>query len=183
MLKKSVFSIASSPEQAESIVAQLKNASFSNNDISVLFHDKGSTLDFAQKENTKSPANVVVEGIMAGGAIGGALGWIAGIGTLAIPGVGPFIAAGPVIAALSVAAVGGAVGGIAGGLVRLGIPEIIAKHYESKVKESNVLISVHAEDYEKITRAKDIFTKAGAQDIYATGEAHEHTLQNWHKKA
>ena len=171
MSKKSVFSVASSHEQAEKIVVQLKNANFSNNDISVLFHDKGMTLDFAQNENTKAPVDVVVDGVIAGGAIGGALGWIAGIGTLAIPGIGPFIAAGPIIAALSVAAVGGAVGGIAGGLIRLGIPEIVAKHYEGKVKEGKVLISVHAEDSEKIAIAKDIFTKSGAQDICSSGEA------------
>jgi uncharacterized membrane protein len=99
------------------------------------------------------------------------LGWIAGIGALAIPGVGPFIAAGPIIAALSGAAVGAALGGIAGGLVGLGIPEMEAKRYEGKVKAGNLLLSVHTENSEEIKRAKDIFTNAGAQDICVTGEA------------
>jgi hypothetical protein len=171
MSKKSVFCITTSRGQADQIVDQLKTANFSNNDISVLFPDKDTTRDFAHEKHTKAPEGAVA-GAGTGGVIGGALGWIAGIGALAIPGVGPFIAAGPIVAALSGAAVGAAVGGIAGGLIGLGIPEIQAKRYEGKVKAGNVLISVHTEDSEEITRAKDIFTKAGAQDICTTGEAH-----------
>ena len=170
MSKKSVFCITTSRDQADRIVHQLKNANFSNNDISVLFPDKGTTRDFAHEKNTKAPEGAVA-GASTGGAIGGALGWIAGIGALAIPGVGPFIAAGPIIAALSGAAIGAAVGGIAGGLIGLGIPEIEAKRYEGKVKAGNILISVHTESSEEITRAKDIFTTAKAQDICTTGEA------------
>ena len=101
----------------------------------------------------------------------GALGWIAGIGALAIPGVGPFIAAGPIVAALSGVAIGAAIGGVAGGLIGLGIPEIEAKRYEGKIKEGNILISVHTDNSEEITRAKAIFTQAGAQDICTTGES------------
>jgi hypothetical protein len=170
MSKKSVFCIATTRDQAEQIVGQLRNANFSNNDISVLFPDKATTRDFAHEKNTKAPEGAVT-GASTGGVLGGALGWVAGIGALAIPGVGPFIAAGPIIAALSGAAVGAAVGGIAGGLIGLGIPEIEAKRYEGKVKQGNLLISVHAENSDEITRAKDIFTKAGAQDICSTGEA------------
>ena len=170
MSKKSVFCIATTRDQAEQIVGQLKNASFSNNDISVLFPDKATSRDFAHEKNTKAPEGAVT-GAGTGGVIGGALGWVAGIGALAIPGVGPFIAAGPIIAALSGAAVGAAVGGIAGGLIGLGIPEIEAKRYEGKIKQGNLLISVHAENSDEITRAKDIFTKAGAQDICTTSEA------------
>ena len=170
MSKKSVFCITTSREQANRIVDQLKAADFSNNDISVLFPDKGTTRDFAHEKNTKSPEGAVA-GAGTGGVIGGALGWIAGIGALAIPGVGPFIAAGPIMAALSGVAVGAAVGGIAGGLIGLGIPELEAKRYEGKVKAGNLLISVHTEDSKEIARAKDIFTKAGAQDICTTGEA------------
>ena len=170
MSTKSVFCIATSRPQADQIVDQLKAANFSNNDISVLFPDKGTTRDFAHEKNTKAPEGAVA-GASTGGVIGGALGWIAGIGALAIPGVGPFIAAGPIIAALSGAAVGAAVGGIAGGLIGLGIPEIEAKRYEGKVKAGNLLISVHTENSAEITRAKDIFTKAEAQDICVTGEA------------
>jgi hypothetical protein len=170
MSKKSVFCIATSRTQADQIVGQLKSSNFSNNDISVLFPDKDTTRDFAHEKNTKAPEGAVA-GASTGGVIGGALGWIAGIGALAIPGVGPFIAAGPIMAALSGIAVGAAVGGIAGGLIGLGIPEIEAKRYEGKVKAGNILISVHTEDSKEISRAKDIFTQAGAQDICTTGES------------
>ena len=170
MSKKSVFCIATSRDQADRIVDQLKTANFSNNDISALFADKGTSHDFAHEKNTKAPEGAVA-GAGTGGVIGGALGWIAGIGALAIPGVGPFIAAGPIIAALSGAAIGATVGGIAGGLIGLGIPEIEAKRYEGKIKAGNILISVHTENSEEITRAKEIFTNAGAQDICTTGEA------------
>jgi hypothetical protein len=166
MSQKSVFCIATTRGHADRIVDQLKAASFSNNDISVLFPDRGTTRDFAHEKHTKAP-----EGAVTGGVIGGALGWIAGIGALAIPGVGPFIAAGPVMVALSGAAVGAAVGGIAGGLVGMGIPELEAKRFEGKVKAGNLLISVHTESADEITRAKEIFTKAGAHDICATNEA------------
>jgi hypothetical protein len=170
MSKKSVFCIATSGEQAERIVDQLKTANFSHNDISALFPDKGTTRDFAHEKNTKAPEGAAT-GAGTGGVLGGALGWLAGIGALAIPGVGPFIAAGPIMAALSGAAIGAAAGGIAGGLIGLGIPELEAKRYEGKIKEGNILISVHTDNSEEITRAKDIFTKAGAQDICTTGEA------------
>jgi len=170
MSKKSVFCIATSRSQADQIVGQLKSSNFSNNDISVLFPDKDTTRDFAHEKNTKAPEGAVT-GASTGGVIGGALGWIAGIGALAIPGVGPFIAAGPIMAALSGIAIGAAVGGIAGGLIGLGIPEIEAKRYEGKVKAGNILISVHTADSAEITRAKDIFTKAGAEDICTTGES------------
>ncbi len=170
MSKKSVFCISTSREQADRIVGQLKDAAFSNNDISVLFPDKGTTKDFAHEKNTKAPEGAVA-GAGTGGVLGGALGWIVGIGALAIPGVGPFIAAGPILAALSGAAIGAAAGGIAGGLIGLGIPELEAKRYEGKVKAGNILLSVHTENSEEITRAKDIFKQAGAQDICTTGEA------------
>ena len=170
MSKKSVFCIATSRHQADQIVGQLKNANFSNNSISALFADKGTSHDFAHEKNTKAPEGAVT-GAVTGGVVVGALGWIAGIGALAIPGVGPFIAAGPIIAALSGAAIGATVGGIAGGLIGMGIPELEAKRYEGKIKEGNILISVHTDNSAEISRAKDIFTKAGAEDICTTGEA------------
>jgi hypothetical protein len=121
MSTKSVFCIAASRQEAERIIDQLKVADFSNNDISVLFPDKGTPHDFAHEKHTKAPEGAVT-GAGTGGVIGGALGWVAGIGALAIPGVGPFIAAGPIMAALSGAAVGAAAGGIAGGADRSGHP-------------------------------------------------------------
>jgi hypothetical protein len=169
MSTKSVFCIASSRSQAETIVDRLKSANFSNNDISVLFPDKETTRDFVHEKNTKAPEGIAT-GAGTGGVLGGALGWLAGIGALAIPGVGPFIAAGPILAALSGAAVGATVGGIAGGLVGLGIPELEAKRYEGKIKAGNILISVHTEDADEIKSAEKIFKNGGAQDICCTGE-------------
>lgn len=170
MSKKSVFCIATSQGQAEQIVDGLKVANFSNSDISALFADKETGRDFAHEKNTKAPEGAVT-GASTGGIIGGALGWIAGIGALAIPGVGPFIAAGPIMAALSGAAIGATVGGVAGGLIGLGIPELEAKRYEGKIKKGNILISVHAETSDEISRAKKIFEAFGAEDICTASEA------------
>jgi hypothetical protein len=170
MSKKSVICIARSESQAVEIVNRLKAANFSENDVSVLFPDKGGTKDFAHEHHTKAPEGATTGGI-TGGVLGGALGWLAGIGALAIPGVGPFIAAGPIMAALGGAAVGGAVGGLTGALVGLGIPEYEAKRYEGKVKDGNLLISVHTDNSDEIKRAKDIFQNAGAEDISTTGES------------
>ncbi len=170
MSNKSVFCIATSRLQADQIVDNLKAAAFSNGDISALFADKGSSHDFAHEKNTKAPEGAVA-GASTGGVIGGALGWIAGIGALTIPGVGPFIAAGPIIAALSGAAIGATVGAITGGLIGLGIPELEAKRYEGKLMEGNILISAHTENAEEITRAKEIFERAGAQDICTASDS------------
>ncbi|HEU0049632.1 MAG TPA: hypothetical protein VFQ43_18740 [Nitrososphaera sp.] len=168
-MSKAVFCLSDSEAQAQSIVTQLKNAGFSNNDISVLFPDKSGTKDFAHEQHTKAPEGAAT-GAGTGGALGGALGWLVGIGALAIPGVGPFIAAGPIVAALAGAGVGAAVGGLTGALVGMGIPEYEAKRYEGKIKEGNVLISVHSENSDEVTRAKDIFERNGAHDISSTGE-------------
>lgn len=170
MAKKSVICIATSYGQAESVVDQLRGAGFANSDISVLFPDKSGTRDFAHQKNTKAPEGAIT-GAGAGGAVGGALGWLAGIGLLAIPGLGPFIAAGPILAALSGAAVGAAVGGITGALVGMGIPEYEAKRYEGKIKDGNILISVHTDNSDQVDRAKRIFEASGATDISTTGEA------------
>ena len=170
MSNKSVFCIATSRDMAERIVSQLKAAQFSSNDISVLFPDKETTRDFAHEKNTKAPEGAIT-GASTGGVIGGVFGWITGIGSLAIPGLGIFIAAGPIVAALTGLAVGAAVGGIAGALIGLGIPEIEAKRYEGKINQGNLLISVHTEDSDEVSQAKDIFKAAGAQDICCTGES------------
>jgi hypothetical protein len=170
IMAKAVFCIAKSDEQAVRIVDGLKAAGFSNADISALFPDTEGTRDFAHEQHTKAP-EAATTGAAAGGVTLGVLGWLVGIGSLAIPGLGPFIAAGPIMAALSSAAIGGAVGGLAGGLIGLGMPEYEAKRYEGKLKEGNILISVHTEDAQQRSRAKEIFEWAGADDISYTGEA------------
>lgn len=169
-MKKAVYGIVSSSVQAEVVVTALKNANFSNNDISILLPDKTGTKDFAHEKHTKAPEGAAT-GAGAGGLLGGGLGWLVGIGSLAIPGIGPFIAAGPIVAALSGAAVGAALGGLTGTLIGLGIPEYEAKRYEGKVREGGALISVHTEVAEERNRAKEILEKAGAVDISSTGEA------------
>lgn len=169
MAQKSVFCIVSRRSQAEQIVQRLKIAGFSSNDISTLFPDENTTHDFGHEKNTKAPEGIAT-GAGAGGVVGGALGWLAGIGALAIPGVGPFIAAGPIIAALSGAAVAATVGGLAGGLIGLGIPELEAKRYEGKIKAGNILLSVHTEDWDEIKGVEAIFKEAGAEDICFSGE-------------
>ncbi len=169
-MKRSVYCIAKTVEQAELIVDRLRLAGCSSNDVSVLFPDKSGTRDFAHEHNTKAPEGAATGGV-AGMGIGAVLGWVAGIVALAIPGVGPFIAAGPIVAALSGAAIGGAAGGILGALVGLGIPEFEAKRYEEKIRSGNILISVHTEDGSERSRVKDIFKEAGAEDIASSSEA------------
>jgi hypothetical protein len=145
MANKAVFGIAKSEGQAIAIANNLKAAGFSDNDVSVLFPDKQGTKDFAHEQHTKAPEGATA-GAGSGAILGGALGWLVGIGTLAIPGLGPFIAAGPIMAALAGAAGGAAVGGLTGALIGMGIPEYEAKRYEGKVKDGNILMSVHTED-------------------------------------
>ena len=169
-MKKAVMCIVQKQSQAESIVAQLQSAGFASSDISVLFPNKDGTKDFAHEHSTKAPEGAVA-GAGTGGLLGGTLGLLAGIGALAIPGLGPFIAAGPLLAALSGAAAGATVGGLTGGLIGMGIPEIEAKRYEGKIKGGNLLISVHAETSEEVKRAEGIFKAARADDICSTTEA------------
>ena len=169
-MAKAVIAIAKSEDQAVRIVEQLKAAGFSNNDVSVLLPDRAGSRDFAHEHHTKAPEGAAT-GAVVGGLAAGALGWLVGIGSLAIPGVGPLIAAGPIMAALSGAAAGGAVGGIAGALVGLGIPEYEAKQYEGKVKNGNILISVHTDDSKQRQIAKEIFERAHAENVSSTGEA------------
>jgi hypothetical protein len=168
-MSRAVFCIAKTESQADSIVGELKKSGFSSNDVSVLLPDKKGTRDFAHEKNTKAPEGATT-GAGAGGLLGGGLGWLVGIGALAIPGVGPLIAAGPILAALSGAAVGAAVGGIGGALVGMGIPELEAKQYEGKVRDGNILISVHTDDADEASRAKDIFKRQNAENISSSGE-------------
>jgi hypothetical protein len=165
----SVVGIVATQAQAERIVESLEASGFSTSDISVLFPDKQGTRDFAHEKNTKAPEGTVA-GVSAGGAVGGTLGLLAGIGALAIPGLGPFIAAGPIMAALSGAAAGAAVGGVTGALIGLGIPEVEARQYEGKLKDGNILLSVHVDDSDQRERSKQVLESGGAKDISTVSE-------------
>jgi len=169
-MKKSVIGIVETQIQAERIVEQLQQRGVPSGDISVLFPDKRGSKDFAHEHHTKAPEGAVA-GVSAGGVIGGTFGLLAGIGALAIPGVGPLIAAGPLMATLSGAAAGAAVGGIAGGLIGLGVPEFEAKSYEGKIKNGNILIAVHTDGGEAEGRAKQVYEANGAHDIAVTSDA------------
>jgi hypothetical protein len=166
----SVFGILRDYPQLERVVDNLKSAGFRNDDISVLFPDTKSTKDFAFEKNTKAPEGAAA-GAGAGAVLGGTLGWLVGIGALAIPGLGPFIAAGPIVAALAGAGAGGAVGGVTGALVGLGIPEFEAKRYEGLLKEGGILLSVHSDSSEWTTKGKKILEQGGATDVSSAGEA------------
>ena len=165
-----VFGIYRSASLAEAAVDRLIASGFSNDDISVLLPDEQSSKNFAHEKNTKAPEGTTT-GAATGGVVGGTLGLLAGIGALAIPGVGPFIAAGPIMAALAGVGVGGAVGGLVGALVGMGIPEYEAKRYEGRVKDGGVLLSAHCDTSEEISRAKKILEHTGAEDISSSGEA------------
>jgi hypothetical protein len=167
--KQAVFGLATSEQQAEAIVTKLQRSGFSKDDISALFPDKTKSRDFAHEQHTKAPEGAIT-GAAAGGVFGGTLGLLAGIGALAIPGLGPFIAAGPIMAALSGAAVGATAGGITGALVGMGIPELEAKQYEAKIKDGNILISVHVGDAEARGLAKKVLEQGGATHIVTGGE-------------
>jgi hypothetical protein len=164
-----VFGIYKNGAHAERAVDRIVAAGFSNNDISVLLPDTHSSKEFAHEKNTKAPEGAAA-GVTTGGVVGGTLGLLVGIGALAIPGLGPFIAAGPIMASLAGLGVGGAVGGLIGALVGMGIPEYEAKRYEGRVKDGGVLLSVHCDTSDEISRAKDLLKATGAEDISATGE-------------
>src|SRR5213592_1334097 len=164
-----VFGIYPTYGAVDGAVESLRASGFRNTDISVLFAANEGTKDFAVEKGTKSPEGTAT-GATTGAVVGGSLGWLAGIGALAIPGVGPFIAAGPIMAALAGVGVGGAVGGIAGALVGMGIPEYEAKRYEGRVKEGGILLSVHSDSSKWTSRAKDILKQTGGQDVASTGE-------------
>ena len=168
-MNKAVFCIAQTNDQLERIIDKLKTAGFDNNDISVLLPDKTSTQNFGHEKHSKSPEGTAIGGTVGIGT-GAILGWLAGIGSLAIPGLGPFIAAGPIMGALSGAAIGAATGGLAGALIGLGIPEYEAKRYEGKIEGGNALISVHTQSSAARSQAIDIFEQANADDISSTTE-------------
>jgi hypothetical protein len=163
------FAIFPNRAAAESAVDRLVADGFSNQDVSVLMSDTDNSREFATEKNTKAPEGTTT-GVGVGGVVGGTLGLLAGLGALAIPGVGPLIAAGPIMGALAGLGVGGAVGGLVGALIGLGIPEYEAKRYEGRVKDGGILVSVHCDTSEEISRAKDVLKRAGGEDIASSGE-------------
>jgi len=165
-----VFGIYPNRTVVDSAVDALKAAGFKNTDISVLFPENEGTKDFAHEKDTKAPEGATA-GAGTGALLGGGLGWLVGIGALAIPGLGPFIAAGPIMAALAGAGVGGAVGGLTGALIGMGIPEYVAKRYEGRVKDGGILLSVHSDDAQWTRKAKEVLERTGAQDVSSAGEA------------
>lgn len=165
-----VFGIYPDYPSVEFGVQALKDEGFRNTDISVLFPENLGNKDFAHEKSTEAPEGAAT-GAGTGAVVGGVLGWLAGIGSLAIPGVGPFIGAGPVMAALAGLGAGGAVDGLAGGLVGLGMPEYEAKRYQGRIREGGILLSVHSDNSDWTKHAKDVLERTGAQDISAAGEA------------
>jgi hypothetical protein len=165
----SVYGIYRNQIDLENAVDALREAGFRNTDISALLPDNASNKEFAHKKDTKAPEGTAA-GATTGAVIGGALGWLAGIGALAIPGLGPFIAAGPIMGALGGVGAGGVVGGVIGALVGMGIPEYEAKRYEGQIKDGGMLLSVHSDNSDWTKRGKEILEQTGARDIGSASE-------------
>jgi hypothetical protein len=165
-----VFGLYRTRTQAEQAIDMLLDNGYRNEDISVLLPNNQGTKDLAHEKHTKAPEGAAT-GAGTGAAVGGTLGLLAGIGTLAIPGLGPFLAAGPIMAALAGIGAGGAVGGLIGAMVGMGIPEYEAKRYEGMIREGKILLSVHCDNSDWVGRAKDILKSSGAEDVSSTGEA------------
>lgn len=171
MAGHSVFGIFTSRQGVEAAVAALKDADFRGSDISILAPENlGDIRDIGAVKSTKAPEGATTGGA-SGAVLGGVLGWLVGIGALAIPGLGPFIAAGPIMAALAGVGVGAAVGGVTGALIGFGVPEFEAKRYETRLRKGGILLSVHADSHEWISRAKSVLDKAGAEDISSVSES------------
>jgi len=164
------FGIFANRTLVENAVDRLRAEGYRSTDISVLFPDNVGTKDFAHTKGTKAPEGATA-GAGTGVVVGGTLGWLAGIGSLAIPGLGPFIAAGPIMAALAGAGVGGTLGGLVGALVGMGIPEYEAKRYEGRVKSGGILLSVHCDNSDWTKKAKEILEESGGEDVSSTGES------------
>lgn len=169
--KVGVFGIYSSRVAVENATDSLMKAGFPASDISVLLPESlGGPKEMGTEKATKAPEGTAV-GVTTGGVIGGTLGLLAGVGLLAIPGLGPFIAAGPIMAGLAGLGVGGAVGGATGALIGMGIPEFEAKRYEGRLKSGGILLSVHCDTAEEIKQAKEVIERTGGEDVSSTGES------------
>jgi hypothetical protein len=169
--KTAVFGIYSTRTAVEDATDSLVKAGFPASDISVLLPESlGGTKDMGTQKATKAPEGTAT-GVTTGGVIGGTLGLLAGAGLLAIPGLGPFIAAGPIMAGLAGLGVGGAVGGVTGALIGMGLPEFEAKRYQDRLQKGGILLSVHCDTSEEIKRAKEVFKRTGGEDVSSTGES------------
>ena len=166
----SVYGIFARRSSLEHAHLALQRGGFRNEDVSVLLPENVGNKDLVTEKNSKSPEGAAAGGA-TGGVLGGALGWLVGIGALAIPGLGPFIAAGPTMAALAGAGAGAALGGVTGGLIGMGMPEFEAKRYEGRVKSGGSLLSVHCDNSEWAKRAEEIVRESGGEDITRAGEA------------
>jgi hypothetical protein len=164
------FGIYRTEASVRNAIETLESEGYRTTDISVLFPENQGTKDFAHEKGTKAPEGAAT-GAGSGAVVGGALGWLAGVGSIAIPGVGPFLAAGPIMAALAGAGAGGATGGLVGALIGAGIPEYEAKRYEGRIREGGILLSVHCDNSEWTSKAKDLLERTGADDVSSTGEA------------
>src|SRR5215475_12793220 len=165
-----VYGIYRDRAQVEHAIDELRVNGFRSEDVSVLFPRNIGTKEFAHEKHTKAPEGTAA-GATVGGVVGGSLGLLAGIGALAVPGLGPIMAAGPIVAALTGVGAGGVVGGLVGALVGMGIPEYEAKRYDGRVRKGGILVSVHCDNSEWVSRAKDILKRTGAEDIASAGEA------------
>jgi hypothetical protein len=171
MAGSSVFGIFNSRQGVETAVAALKDADFRSSDISILAPENlGDIRDIGTVKSTKAPEGATTGGT-SGAVLGGVLGWLVGIGALAIPGVGPVLAAGPIVAALAGVGVGATLGGLTGALVGFGVPEFEAKRYETRLGKGGILLSVHADSHEWISRAKTVLERAGAEEISTASES------------
>src|SRR5271168_2495623 len=168
--KTAVFGIFTTVASADNATDSLVRSGFAATDISALLPENLGTKQIGTEKATKAPEGATA-GAGTGAVLGGALGLLAGMGALAIPGVGPFIAAGPIMATLAGMGVGGTVGGLTGALIGLGIPEYEAKRYEGRLQKGAILLSVHCDTSDEIKRAKEILKSTGAEDISSTGEA------------
>jgi hypothetical protein len=168
--KTAVFGIYTSVPAADAATDRLVNSGFPPASISALLPENLGSRPIATEKNTKAPEGAAT-GAGSGAVLGGTLGLLAGIGALAIPGVGPLIAAGPIMAALAGLGVGGVVGGFTGALIGMGIPEYEAKRYEGRLQKGGILLSVHCNTSDEIKRAKEILKSTGGEDISSTGES------------
>jgi hypothetical protein len=167
---RAVFGIYPSRLDAENAVNGLKLAGFRNTDVSILFPENAGTKDLALERHTKAPEGTAA-GAGSGAMLGGILGWLTAAGVLAVPGLGLFVAAGPIMGVLSGIGVGGMLGGIAGALVGLGTPEYEAKRYEGRIRRGGILLSIHCDDASWVKTARMILEQTGAEDVSATSEA------------